>query len=125
MGATIVVALVTTPVAGARPGSTPSTTPTASRVVGALEDGEGEPLADIEFRLSFMATQAEVADLAIALWRTGLVESVVAGDPHYRVYLRTPGNLIALLEVRRVLLGHHGVSRVDSLVDVIVRSASR
>ena len=83
-------------------------------------------LADVEFRLSWIATGEERADLSLALWRTGVVERVVASDDGegYRLYLRDPSNLIHLSEVRRVLSGHRAVAHVDTLFDFIVRSAT-
>lgn len=84
--------------------------------------------ADVEFSLSAGASAADRAQVAIELWRTGVIESV--GSPRrdggfYRVYLKKPHNIFHMFEVHSILEDQDAIAEAASIVGWLVDRTDR
>ncbi len=82
--------------------------------------------ADVEFRLKVAVTSADRAAIALALWKTGMIEEVHApAAPHgfYRVYLARPGNLFHMQEVQATLTKQRAVGSAFSIAGWLLPDA--
>lgn len=91
-------------------------------LAGGTRAGDAERPADFEFMFRPWTTPEQRGQVAVDLWKLGVVESVTTDGWFREVRLREPGNLLAAERVRETLARHDAVTNVSSFVDLIRRS---